>query len=137
MSLQPCVLCLHGSQQTSEIFRSKLGGLVGKLRKICKTIFIEGPHECELREGDEVHTRTWYVRDKQSHDIIPTSLDISLDIIENIWKENHNNIIGVIGEFNNSIHRYEGILISLLLPCRIQYGGYISSYTSITAIKIS
>ena len=88
------VLCLHGAQQTSETFRSKLGNLVTKLRRVVELDFIDGPHECALREGDELPTRTWFLRDAERR-VETTSLEMSLRLLETFWRERI--YVGIIG----------------------------------------
>lgn len=89
------ILCLHGSQQTAEIFRTKLGNFVTKLRRLYTVVFADAPFECALRQGDDVATRTWFLRDK-SKQIDPLSLETAIASIEQLWIE-HGHFAGIIG----------------------------------------
>ena len=80
------VLCLHGSSQTAEIFRGKVGNLVQKGKKFnLKFHFVDAPHILELREGDDVPLRSWYCR---VNDLVTEdSLETSLLQLQIFWRE--------------------------------------------------
>jgi len=80
------VLCLHGSEQTGEIFRSKLGNLIqkGKKPNIIFT-FLDAPHELPLRAGDELPLRSWYFRSNGV--ITDVSLSSALSVIDCEWNK--------------------------------------------------
>ena len=88
------VLCLHGAQQTAEIFRTKLGNLVPKLRRLAELDFVDGPHELAVREGDDLPTRVWFLRDEERR-IDAASLEQSLMLLETLWRQRE--YAGIIG----------------------------------------
>ena len=75
-----CLLCLHGSQQTAEIFRTRMGRIVSKSRKFTRIHFIDAPHRLPLNAGDELELRTLSIRDDES------SVEASMAAIEACWK---------------------------------------------------
>ena len=75
-----CLLCLHGSQQTAEILRTRMGRIVSKARKFTRIEFLDAPHRLPLLPGDEIELRTWSMKDDGS------SVETSLAAIEACWK---------------------------------------------------
>ncbi|GBG34810.1 Obg-like ATPase 1 [Hondaea fermentalgiana] len=80
------VLCLHGSSQTKEILRARLGWLPKKVRKTADLVFVDAPHELPLREGDSVPTRTWW-RHQADEEEKTRTLQESFVMLEKVWKE--------------------------------------------------
>jgi len=77
------VLCLHGNQQTSEIFRARLGRLPHRARRVASFEFVEAPHELPLREGDEVPTHAWWTSDEDgSTQFLEESIKVVKSAIE-------------------------------------------------------
>ena len=54
------LLCLHGSRQTGEIFRTRLDRLSKKLNDQWELVFPDGPHPLPLEPGDDVPLRSWF-----------------------------------------------------------------------------
>lgn len=77
------VLCLHGSEQTAEIFRTKTGNLTRKCRGVCTLEFIDAPHLLPMRAGNEVQLATWYCRVDGKIDL--SSFEASLQFLETKW----------------------------------------------------
>ena len=78
------VLCLHGSEQTGEIFRSKLGNLIQKGKKpSIHFTFIDAPGILPIRKGDDIPLRSWFFRSNGV--ITEESLSAALSIIDNEW----------------------------------------------------
>lgn len=73
-----------GSQQTKEIFRSRLGRLPRKLKNIAELVYVDGPFELPLRKGDDVATRSWW---KYGDDDEEASFEKSIQFLLDQWKE--------------------------------------------------
>ena len=56
------ILCLHGSQQNAEIFRTRLGNIPRKAKELAKFVIVEAPNELPLQEGDSIPLRTWFLK---------------------------------------------------------------------------
>lgn len=79
------ILCLHGSEQNSEIFRSRLGRLPHKSRHVVQSFrVVDAPHSLPIREGDDVPLRTWYKRNSDGS-LIRDTLECSVDMLEQLW----------------------------------------------------
>jgi Serine hydrolase (FSH1) len=58
------VLCLHGSRQTSEIFKHRLRKVEARVAPLGITLYyLDAPHTLPLQPGDDVPTRQWWLRD--------------------------------------------------------------------------
>jgi len=78
------ILCLHGSQQTKEIFRSRLGRLPRKLKTVAELVFVDGPVVLSLREGDDVATRSWW---KYGDSNETESFEKSIQFLTQVWSQ--------------------------------------------------
>ena len=80
------LLCLHGSEQNAEVFRTKIGGFPHKAQKAkIQLTYLNAPHILPLRPGDEVPLRTWYVR--QDDGIVrKDTIEESLSFLEETWQ---------------------------------------------------
>lgn len=104
------ILCLHGKQQNKEIFRPKLGRIPPKLKQMATMTIIDGPFDCpdedprlNSDEGNVAESaeavaagtsgavsggsmkKSWF--DKSASGVIdPSTLQVSLDYIQQIWK---------------------------------------------------
>ena len=88
------LLCLHGSQQTGEILRSRLGNIVKKARKNTDVVFIDAPHASPVKPGDEVALRHWWDR-RDSPAALKRSLEQSLAVVDSVWRDKAP--VGVLG----------------------------------------
>ncbi|GET91657.1 hypothetical protein, conserved [Leishmania tarentolae] len=60
------VLCLHGAQQTREIFQNQLSLFQDDLAHTAELVFLEAPHVLPLiTEQDDIHTRSWCSADSK------------------------------------------------------------------------
>ena len=89
------LLCLHGSQQTGEILRTRLGKVVQKARKTVDTVFVDAPHSSPLKPGDDVPLRHWWDR-RDPPAVLKRSLEQSLATIDAVWREKAP-VVGVLG----------------------------------------
>jgi hypothetical protein len=87
------VLCLHGSEQTAEIFKTKTGNLTRKTKLHCSLEFLDAPHLLPLRPGDDAQLATWYLRVDGRIDFL--SLEKSLAFLQEKWASG--GYSGVIG----------------------------------------
>ena len=77
------ILCLHGKHQNGEVFRTRLGRLPRKLGAEC--VYIDGPIELDLREGDTVPLRSWFMRDAEGRptkDSLEAALMMLYDVLD-------------------------------------------------------
>mmetsp|Transcript_10517 Transcript_10517/g.19682 ORF Transcript_10517/g.19682 Transcript_10517/m.19682 type:complete len:867 (-) Transcript_10517:1093-3693(-) len=83
------LLCLHGKYQTKEIFRSRLGKLVNKLRSTsgANCVFVDGTYDLEMRPGDMVPPKTWWKYSELDKDSEINSVDETLLYLQKVWKE--------------------------------------------------
>lgn len=82
------LLCLHGSEQNAEIFRTKIGRLPHKAQKErIQITYLNAPHALALRPGDEVPLRTWYMRRDRDGTIRKDTIEESLSLLEKTWRD--------------------------------------------------
>jgi len=97
------MLCLHGSQQTAEIFRTRLGKLEKKLGCDYAFVYAEGPVQLPLKPGDDVPLRAWLC---QGDDALKQSC---VDVLAAIWGQH--TLKGILG-FS------QGALVAALLAAK-------------------
>ena len=87
------ILCLHGKQQNSNIFRTKMGRIPHKLRNITDFILVDAPHIINDNNNDktmveadiDTSSRTWFTRDELNNSIEEGSVISTLEYIKTIW----------------------------------------------------
>lgn len=94
------ILCLHGSHQNKEIFRTKLGRIPHKLKNHFQLTIIDGPIICppdiikkdeeteeaeEKKVEEEVIKRAWFKRIDNSDLLDTDSIESAMNYIEEVW----------------------------------------------------
>jgi hypothetical protein len=71
------VLLLHGNRQTHDIFKSRIGAFVKKLRKmnLGTSVDVEGAILYPLEDGDDVQTRGWWDKNDNWGDNVADIID--------------------------------------------------------------
>ena len=84
--------------QNAEVFRTRLGRLPNKAKAVATFHYESAPHLMPLREGDSMPMCTWYVRDRVSGSIESSSLQASLNYLDDVWLK-YGPFDGVLGRF--------------------------------------
>ena len=87
------LLCLHGFQQTGQMFRAKLGGFRKMVRGVAELEFVEGPHVLALSERigpetglameEQEEGRAWRRRGEQREQEVAESIAA----VEQAWQD--------------------------------------------------
>eukprot|EP00924_Labyrinthula_sp_SR-Ha-C_P010924 snap_masked-scaffold_47-processed-gene-1.71-mRNA-1 protein AED:1.00 eAED:1.00 QI:0/0/0/0/1/1/4/0/297 len=128
---QSTVLCLHGNQQNNEVFRTRLGRLSKKLRKVVHLEFLESTISLPLQTGEEVAMKTWWNFSKKDSEYIVDfeSIESTLTQVENhilFLKEEGIIVKGILGFsmgaalatlIASKLQRFSSIDFSILFSC--------------------
>lgn len=86
MSLK--ILCLHGKSQNKEIFRTKLGSIPRKLKKLATLKILNAPFRLDENPDDDVKDAyTWFHKDSKNN-IDISSINQSILYLQSEWEEN-------------------------------------------------
>ena len=104
------LLCLHGSEQNAEVFRTKIGRFPHKAQRAnIQITYLNAPHIVPLRPGDEVPLRTWYLREEGGK-IRKETIEESLSFLEKAWKDG--NFDGILGFSQGGIPTYSFFILT-------------------------